>query len=311
MMPEQALTPSVTVNGLTRCFGDAVAVDHLDLELYAGQIFGLLGPNAAGKTTTLRMLAGIIRPDGGSARLFDQDIIRRSDAVKRRIGYVTQHFALYPELTVRENLAFYSSLYGTVSGTRQAALLEQYGLVPFAGRRAGHLSGGYQRRLSIACATSHDPDLVFLDEPTAGIDPVTRKALWDGFYELAAAGKTLFVTTHYMEEAERCHRLAFLDHGRRVAYGTPDEIRALLDGTRIYSFPSRHDAAMDAALRQLEGVRMINRFGLAMRLVVDADMPVEQLATFLEQWPGVSGPPEPAAASLEDVFITLTTGGHA
>jgi len=300
------LTASLSANALTKHFGDAIAVDHLDLELLSGQIFGLLGPNAAGKTTTIRMLAGVIRPTGGSASILGMDLVNEIEAIKSRIGYVTQHFALYPELTVSENLAFYSSLYRRVPRSRQKVLLEQYDLARFSNRRTGHLSGGYKRRLSIVCAISHDPDVIFLDEPTAGIDPVTRKELWDLFYDLAAAGKTLFVTTHYMEEAERCHRLAFLNRGHRVACGTPDEIRAMLDHIHVYTFTSDHDPKMDSALGRLPGVRMVNRFGLTTRLVVDSSLPYEQLVKLLGKWPGVAGKPEEDSVSLEDVFITLT-----
>jgi len=300
------LTASLSVNDLTKRFGDVSAVDHLDLELYPGQIFGLLGPNAAGKTTTIRMLAGIIRPTSGSAVVLGMDLIREINAIKSRIGYVAQHFALYPELTVSENLAFYSSLYRSVPRARQAAMLEQYNLAQFADRYAGRLSGGYKRRLSIVCAISHDPELVFLDEPTAGIDPVTRKELWDVFYDLAAAGKTLFVTTHYMEEAERCHRLSFLSQGHRVAYGTPDEIRGMLDHMHVYSFTSNHNPRMVAALARLQGVKVINRFGLTTRLVVDANLSREELERFLDEWPVIDGKPVEESISLEDVFITLT-----
>ena len=300
------MTPSLSVNGLTKRFGDVSAVDHLDLELYPGQIFGLLGPNAAGKTTTIRMLAGIIRPTSGSASVLGMDLVSEIDAIKSRIGYVAQHFALYPELTVSENLAFYSSLHRSVPRARQSALLEQYNLVQFANRRAGRLSGGYKRRLSIVCAISHDPDVIFLDEPTAGIDPVTRKELWDLFYNIAATGKTLFVTTHYMEEAERCHRLSFLSQGQRVAYGSPDKIRGMLDHMHVYTFTGTHDPRMVAALAGLQGVRMINRFGLTTRLIADTTLSRGQLAEFLADWPGTSGKPVEAAPDLEDVFITLT-----
>ncbi|MDX1698782.1 MAG: ABC transporter ATP-binding protein [Thiohalobacterales bacterium] len=300
------MTPSLSVQGLTKRFGDTIAVDQLDLELFPGQIFGLLGPNAAGKSTTIRMLAGIIRPTGGSASVLGLDLVGDSKAIKSRIGYVAQHFGLYPELTVEENLAFYSSLHRSVPRTRQTALLEQYNLLQFAHRPAGHLSGGYKRRLSIVCAISHDPDLVFLDEPTAGIDPVTRKELWDVFYDLAATGMTLFVTTHYMEEAERCHRLCFLSRGRRVAYGAPDEIRRLLGHMRVYSFTGTEDPCMISALSQLQGVRLINRFGLRTRLVVDETLSHDELVRFLNGWRDTGADFREESVNLEDVFITLT-----
>jgi ABC-2 type transport system ATP-binding protein len=300
------LTSSLSIHGLTKRFGDVIAVDHLDLELSPGQIFGLLGPNAAGKSTTIRMLAGILRPTSGSASVLDLDLVGDSEAIKSHIGYVAQDFALYPELTVAENLAFYSSLYKEVPHDRQTALLEQYNLMQFAHRHAGDLSGGYKRRLSIACAISHDPELIFLDEPTAGIDPVTRKELWDMFYGLAETGKTLFVTTHYMEEAERCHRLCFLSQGRRVALGTPDEIRRLLGDMRVYSVTGADDPRMVRALSRLQGVRLINRLGRRTRLVVDEALSHDELVRFLDGWPDTDANAREESINLEEVFISLT-----
>jgi ABC-type multidrug transport system ATPase subunit len=301
------LTASLSVNKLSKRFGDFTAVDKLDLALQPGEIFGLLGPNAAGKTTTIRMLAGIIRPSSGTANILGLDLFKDLNEIKSRIGYVAQHFALYPELTVTENLAFYSGLYSSDDSQRQSELLDQYGLTPFANRYAGQLSGGYKRRLSMVCALSHDPELIFLDEPTAGIDPVTRKELWDLFYDLAMAGKTLFVTTHYMEEAERCHQLAFLSHGKCVANGTPDEIKQMLDHKQIYTFDAGHEPTMLKELNHLEGVEVINRFGNTMRLVSDESLTMDELTAFLNRWPNENYAPVQTAANLEDVFITLTT----
>jgi ABC-2 type transport system ATP-binding protein len=298
-------TPALSASGLTRRFGNVTAVDGLDLELAAGEIFGLLGPNASGKTTTIRMLASILRPSAGSAQVLGLDLVREADAIKRRIGYVAQHFALYPELTAYENLDFYSHLYGEVEPARLTELLATYGLERFRDRFAGQLSGGYKRRLSIACALSHDPELVFLDEPTAGIDPVTRKELWDLFYDLATSGKTLFVTTHYMEEAERCHQLAFLSRGKRVASGSPAELRAGLGGRAVWAFDADHDPVLMSRLRNLPAVAVVNRMGQSVRLVVEKDFPQDQLRELLAEWPG-AGEPQPVRATLEDVFIALT-----
>ena len=199
------MTDAIVVQRLCKQFGPIIAVDHIDFSVHRGQIFGLLGPNAAGKSTTIRLLAGIILADAGTVTILGLDLTSQISRIKYRIGYVAQHFALYPELTVAENLAFYSGLYRPKGHADLTGLLATCGLTPFAGQLAGKLSGGYKRRLSIACALTHDPELIFLDEPTAGIDPVTRKELWDLFYDLAASGRTLFVTTHYMEEAERCN----------------------------------------------------------------------------------------------------------
>jgi ABC-2 type transport system ATP-binding protein len=234
------------------------------------------------------------------------DLVSDSEAIKSHIGYVAQNFALYPELTVAENLAFYSSLYKEVPHARQTALLEQYNLMQFARRHAGDLSGGYKRRLSIACAISHDPELIFLDEPTAGIDPVTRQELWDVFYGLAETGKTLFVTTHYMEEAERCHRLCFLSQGHRVALGTPDEIRRLLGHMRVYSITGADDPRMVRALSRLQGVRLINRLGHRTRLVANEALTHDELVRFLSGWPDTDANAREESVNLEEVFITLT-----
>ncbi len=300
------MTSSLSVSQLTKTFGDFTAVDGFDLELDPGEIFGLLGPNAAGKTTTIRMLSGILHPTSGSASMLGFDLSTGLKQIKSRIGYVAQHFALYPELTVKENLSFYSSMYDNFSTRRQEELLDLYDLRQFSARFAGQLSGGYKRRLSIACAISHDPDLIFLDEPTAGIDPVTRKELWDLFYDLATEGKTLFVTTHYMEEAERCHTLSFLSAGRQVAFGSPAQIREHLADKQVYAFDSGHDPKMMAALKKLDQVLMVNRFGNSVRVIGNSEFEVSKLQEFLNNWPQVASEPAAVSATLEDVFITLT-----
>ncbi len=297
------MTPAIRTRGLARAFGPVAAVDGVDLEVPAGCIFGLLGPNGAGKSTTLRLLAGILRPDRGRVEILGLDLQRHTNAVKRRIGYVAQHFALYPELTARENLEFYSALYGVRPG---AAVLSDCGLAGLADRRAGRLSGGTRRRLSLACALAHDPPLLCLDEPTAGIDPVTRKEIWEIFYRLAAAGKTLFVTTHYMEEAERCHRLAFLHHGRLVAEGTPRAILAGLTGLKAYTADVAYSPELAARLQALAGVQVINPYGDRLRIVTDARLPPEALAAA-----SAGALPEPALRpaplTIEDAFMALTT----
>ena len=207
------MTVTIETRNLSRRFGDSLAVDKLSLSINSGEIFGLLGPNAAGKSTTIRLLAGILRADSGKASILGYDLFEQTELIKQHIGYVAQQFSLYPDLTVIENIAFYAGLYGVDDSGRLQELLDIYNLNQFKDKSAGLLSGGYKRRLAIACATAHDPELIFLDEPTAGIDPLSRKELWDLFYALSTDGKTLFVTTHYMEEAERCNRLAFLSHG--------------------------------------------------------------------------------------------------
>ncbi len=226
-MTAAAVGPVVRTQALHRQFGALVAVHGLDLEIPRGQVFGLLGPNGSGKTTTIRMLCGLVLPTSGSATVAGYDISTQSEQVRRRIGYMSQRYGLYDELTVQENLRFYASVYGLVGRARDRRLAEhiaQLGLGARLTQRAGTLSGGWKQRLALACATAHHPDLVFLDEPTAGVDPAARRTFWDTIYELAGSGTTVLVTTHYMDEAERCERLAFLSRGHLIGVGTPTEI---------------------------------------------------------------------------------------
>ena len=220
---------AIRTRGLRRTFGDHVAVHGLDLAVPRGQVFGLLGPNGSGKTTTIRMLCGLLRPTGGEATVVGHDVARDADALRRSIGYMSQRFGLYPDLTVAENLRFYAALYG-VSGdagrARCEAVLDELGLAERRGQAVGQLSGGWKQRVALACATAHRPALLFLDEPTAGVDPAARRRFWQTIYALARGGTTVVVTTHYMDEAARCERVAFLSRGRLIAAGTPDEVTA-------------------------------------------------------------------------------------
>jgi ABC-2 type transport system ATP-binding protein len=217
----------VRTHALHRRFGELVAVHALDLEIRRGEVFGLLGPNGSGKTTTIRMLCGLVLPTSGTAEVAGYDITTQSEQVRRRIGYMSQRYGLYDELTVAENLRFYASVYGLVGRERDARLAEHIALLGLGDRlrqRAGTLSGGWKQRLALACATAHHPDLVFLDEPTAGVDPAARRTFWQTIYDLAESGTTVLVTTHYMDEAERCQRLAFLSRGHLIGLGTPAEV---------------------------------------------------------------------------------------
>jgi ABC-2 type transport system ATP-binding protein len=214
---------------LRKVFGHIVAVEGLDLTVARGEIVGLLGPNGSGKTTTIRMLTGLMAPTSGRAEVAGIDVVRAPEAVRQRIGYMSQRFGLYEDLTVRENLAFYGGLYGLTGAEGKARLLDvmrEHGLEARADQLAGTLSGGWKQRLALACATAHRPALVFLDEPTAGVDPAARRSFWDRIHARASEGLAVLVTTHYMDEAERCDRLALLSRGRLIALGTPAEIRA-------------------------------------------------------------------------------------
>ena len=218
---------AVRTVALRKVFGSLVAVDALDLEIPRGQVFGLLGPNGSGKTTTIRMLCGLVQPTTGSATVVGFDVATEAEQLRENIGYMSQRFGLYDDLTVAENLRFYATVYGLLGRERDARLavhMHTMGLDVRAGQLAGTLSGGWKQRLSLACATAHTPQMLFLDEPTAGVDPAARRAFWESIYVLARGGTTILVTTHYMDEAERCERLAFLSRGHLIAVGSPAEV---------------------------------------------------------------------------------------
>jgi ABC-2 type transport system ATP-binding protein len=221
--------PDVAVRAerLRKTFEALVAVDGLDLQVPRGEVFGLLGPNGSGKTTTIRMLCGLLAPTSGSATVAGFDVAREPERVKQRIGYMSQRYGLYDDLSVYENLRFYATVYGLHGAARSArldAMLNELHLAPRRNQRAGTLSGGWKQRLALACATAHEPPVLFLDEPTAGVDPASRREFWQRIHALARAGTTVLVTTHYMDEASQCTRLGFLSRGLLIALGTPEEI---------------------------------------------------------------------------------------
>jgi ABC-2 type transport system ATP-binding protein len=225
--PESNSEVAVRTTALRKVFGSLTAVEGLDLEIQRGEVFGLLGPNGSGKTTTIRMLCGLLEPTSGQASVVGVDVTRDPEGVRQRIGYMSQRYGLYDDLTVAENMRFYGSMYGLRGAKREARaqeLLDDLGLRQRATQLAGTLSGGWKQRLALACATSHRPDMLFLDEPTAGVDPASRRLFWDWIYGLAKGGTTILVTTHYMDEAERCERLGFLSRGHLIALGTVAEV---------------------------------------------------------------------------------------
>ena len=237
---------AVRTTGLRKVFGALVAVDGLDLEIHRGEVFGLLGPNGSGKTTTIRMLCGLLEPTAGRATVVGVDVAKDPEGVRRRIGYMSQRYGLYDDLTVAENIRFYGSMYGLRGNRRDARineLLDELGLRPRASQMAGTLSGGWKQRLALACATAHRPDMLFLDEPTAGVDPASRRLFWEWIYDLAQSGITILVTTHYMDEAERCQRLGFLSRGHLIALGTVAEV------TKAFNQPTIEDVFIELQRR--------------------------------------------------------------
>jgi ABC-2 type transport system ATP-binding protein len=243
--------PAVRAEQLRKTFGPLVAVDRLDLTIARGEVFGLLGPNGSGKTTTIRMLCGLMQPTSGRAEVAGIDVATDPEGVRRRIGYMSQKFGLYDDLSIAENLRFYASVYGLRGATRTAriaAQLRDLGLDERRDQLAGTLSGGWKQRLALACATSHEPEVLFLDEPTAGVDPASRRLFWDWIYALARGGTTILVTTHYMDEAARCTRLAFLSRGHLIAIGSQEEI------TRQFAQETIEDVFIELQRRD-EGAR--------------------------------------------------------
>jgi ABC-type multidrug transport system ATPase subunit len=300
---------AIVIDGMSKRFGDQLAVDQLSLTVDTGTIFGFLGPNGSGKSTTIKMLCGLLRPSGGRASIMGYDVATQIDAVRRSIGYMAQGFALYGDLTVDENLEFYARAYGLgrQAKRRKDDVIDTVGIGEYRSRLAARLSGGWQRRLALAAALIHDPPVVFLDEPTSGIDPVARRNLWDLLFRLTASGKTFFVTTHYMDEAERCASLAYIFEGRLLASGSPETICSLPvvtpPGARRFSVAS--DDVMETFRRvgRAGAVRDATIFGRNIHVMVDAAMSPQALAANL----GVpAGHVTPVTPSLEDAFVALT-----
>lgn len=307
---------AIEVQHLTRRFGDFVAVRDVSFQVRKGAIFGLLGPNGSGKSTIIRMLLGILPPSEGGAIVLGRDAYIESESIKPRVGYMSQHFSLYADLTVRENLEFYGRIYGLDNvrlEERKKAVMELTGIDDFVDQLAGTLSGGWKQRLALSCSLIHEPDLLFLDEPTAGIDPVARRHLWDLLFELSGRGVTLVVTTHYMDEAERCTDVGYLYLSRLLVLGKPDELKQLPqitpEGTRRFELRVPHVAAHLANLRQQPGVRDATLFGETLHVLIDEDVSPETLKSHL----GVADQEiemRPIAPSLEDVFVTLTANAE-
>lgn len=303
----------IECEGLTKRFGTLTAVDHVSFKVGKGSIFGFLGPNGSGKSTVIRMLCGILEPSDGTARIGGYDVVNDTESIKDIIGYMSQKFSLYDELTVDENLIFSGKLYGLHGHEltkRRDELIAITHLEPYIDRRAALLSGGWRQRLAMACSLMHKPTVLFLDEPTAGIDPVARRELWDLLFEFTADGMTLFVTTHYMDEAERCDHVGYIYMSKLIVCGEPDELKQMPEvnppGTRRLDVTCDHVTTALQAMRQVRGVRSATVFGQSMHLLVDENVPRSEIEEKL-RGVGISHTEiHEIGPSLEDVFVTLS-----
>jgi ABC-type multidrug transport system ATPase subunit len=303
----------IECEGLTKRFGTFTAVDHISFSVAKGSIFGFLGPNGSGKSTVIRMLCGILEPSEGTARIGGHDVVKDTESIKDMIGYMSQKFSLYDELTVDENLIFSGKLYGLGGRAltqRRDELIAITHLEPYKNRRAALLSGGWRQRLAMACSLMHKPTVLFLDEPTAGIDPVARRELWDLLFGFAGEGMTLFVTTHYMDEAERCDHVGYIYMSKLIVWGEPDDLKKLPEvnppGTRRLDVTCDHVTTALKAAHQLNGVRSATVFGQSMHLLVDESVRRVDIEAKLRSVGIGHVEIHEIGPSLEDVFVTLS-----
>ena len=305
--PPRFMQPiAITARGLTRRFGALVAVDHVDLSIPRAQVYGFLGPNGSGKSTTLRMLCGLLTPTEGEVEVLGLKIPAQAEALKRRIGYMTQKFSLYEDLTVLENLQFLAAVHDlprALARQRIDAAIVRYHFGDRLKQLAGTLSGGQKQRLALAGSVLHEPELLLLDEPTSAVDPESRREFWSSLFELADAGTTLLVSTHYMDEAERCHRLAILESGRLVADGTPAELTAALPG-RVWRLRSTQTRALDKRLRAAPGVLGVAQIGTDLRVLAAPAVDEAALRALAGDAPIEAI--ELVTPNLEDVFVAAT-----
>ncbi len=300
--------PVIDVRGLTKRFGDKTVVDRFDMVVPKGTIYGFLGPNGSGKTTTIRMMCGLLKPDGGEGTCLGFDIVRESAKIKARVGYMTQRFSLYGDLTVRENLVFMARLHSLEDvGAAVARALEEHDLEPRARQMAAELSGGWKQRLALAAASMHDPPLLLLDEPTAGVDPKARREFWDRIHRLADAGVTVLVSTHYMDEAVQCDRIAFIAYGRKLIDAPAGEVAGRV-GLETWRVEGEGLRALYEELKDAPGVVQVARFGSALHV---SGRNHDELERALARWrdrPGLVW--TKARTGLEEAFIFLMTGSE-
>lgn len=292
---------------LTKSFAGRVVVNKVSMQVAKGEIYGFLGPNGSGKTTFLRMLCGLLRPDSGSGRCLGFDIVGQSDRIKPRVGYMAQRFALYEDLSVAENLSFIARIYGVADHRAAVAeVLERMGLARYRNHLAGALSGGWKQRLALACCLAHRPQLLLLDEPTAGVDPKARREFWEEVHRLTGEGLTALISTHYMDEAERCHRLAYIAYGNLLAAGAPAELTAAR-GLSSFAVSGNDGARLADELAAAPGVEQVAAFGKVLRVSGrDRGAMLAGLAPFRARGLAVDEVP----ASLEEVFISLMSGAE-
>jgi ABC-2 type transport system ATP-binding protein len=299
---------AITARQLTRKFGEKTAVDHIDLDIPAGRIYGFLGPNGSGKSTTLRMLCGMLLPSDGHAEVFGLSVVKDAEAIRRRLGYMPQKFSLWEDLSTDENLRFIADLYGLEGDVdaRIAKARDTYNLEKLRAQRAGTMSGGQKQRLALAAATLHAPELLLLDEPTSAVDPQSRRDFWERLFALAEAGATILVSTHYMDEAERCHGLAILAEGRLVAEGTP---RSLMEGVDadVFEIEGADGSEAPRLLRELSWVHGVTQLGVRLRVLADRHQSdvADKLQAELKRH-GIEARIVRTHASLEDVFVVAT-----
>jgi ABC-type multidrug transport system ATPase subunit len=304
---------AISASHLVRRFGTFTAVDDVSFRVEKGEIFGFLGPNGSGKTTVIKMLTGLLPLSSGEATVQGIDVRTDPESVRENIGYMSQNFSLYGDLTVSENLIFYGRIYGLPAERlrkRMDEIVQLNGLGPYLNRLSAQLSGGWKQRLALGCAMLHEPTLIFLDEPTAGIDPVARRQLWDLLFELSAHGITFFVTTHYMDEAERCSHVAYIYFGKVIADGTPDALRELPAvkpaGTYRVEITAPQVTRALRTARSIPGIRSATIFGQSIHALIDDNLDLEELRAQLLKKDVVVAEIRPLAPSLEDVFVELT-----